>query len=103
MLVVSLMFIAIGYATDLPVFGVIGFFLIFIAGVMVFSGELEYKVGETVNVTNISDVTSYASTNQYEAVIGTRAHLFGVLLSVIGGIGIMLVYTTKDMEGYHPK
>jgi len=103
MIVISLVFIAISYAIDLPVFGVIGFFLIFIAGVMIFSGELEYKIGETVNVTNVSDMTSYQSTNQYEAVTGTRAHLFGVLLSVIGGIGIMLVYTTKDMEGYHPK
>lgn len=95
LLALSIVAIALGYFTEDQHYSFVGLFFLFLLGVFLFTGQVEYTVGSTVvtsyNYTGaVITSSTTAVTDVQSAFTGTYARWFGVLLSVSAGFGLAL-------------
>lgn len=79
---------------------IIGFFFLFLLGVVLVNGSLEYKTGENTNTTyqyfnssslQINNTIEY-KTDIYNNFNDTTSHRFGYFLSIASAIGMIGVF-----------
>lgn len=97
LLALSLILVIIGYTISFsPVLSISGFTIIFLIGVVVSAGAVQYKSGEIIDKTNTSmEVVTYNYSDlTQEVVLGiiNVNHIAGFLLSVIGMLGFVDVF-----------
>ena len=97
-------FILIGlyfYRTEHAELGIIGFLFVFILGITVIAGGVQYITSTTTNTTYFYDATnttllnsSATMTNNYDSIDpdGPLNHLAGYYLTVMAGIGLIGVF-----------
>jgi len=93
-LAISLILIILGYfSANSQSLSILGFSLLFVLGVVLLSGFVEYKAGETATVTGNETVTVYNYSNYDSEVIPggifTINHLFGFLIAVLAIFGFI--------------
>lgn len=97
-MVIAFAMITIGYATDIPVFQIVGFAFVFLLALPVLAGTLEYKTGKTSsfyytpgycadNCTIQATLLSSTEIDSYTAFNDTTSHLFGVYLAAAAVLG----------------
>lgn len=75
----------------------IGFFFLFLLGLTIIQGNLEYQIGETTNTTysyengNLS-FTSEVTTYDYNNFNSSNTHYFGYFLAVAAALGFAFVF-----------
>lgn len=109
LLFLSLVICILGYYTDEAPYLTVGLFFLFLLGIVIVTGQLQYQTGEAKNVTfnydNNSNIIGQAETTafSYAGWSDTTSHTVGYLLSAIGGIGFALSLRTarnkKNTEG----
>lgn len=87
LLIVAVVALSLGYFTGDPHYAYIGLFFIFILGVILFTGNVEYETG--LNITTVGGVT-YVN-YMYDDFTGDYARWFGVFLAVSAGAGMALL------------
>ena len=85
----------LGYFTDDEPYLTVGCFFLFLLGIAIVTGQLQYQNGDMKNVTfsyNGTTVLSQTETTSftYSAWSDSTSHIVGYLLSAIGGIGFAL-------------
>lgn len=94
---ISIILLVLGYFTDDPYYAYVGLFFFFLLGTYLFTNQLQYETGSTLNTTytyvnNTLVGTSNNITYDYANFSGSNARWFGLLLSVCGGAGMAGVF-----------
>lgn len=97
LLLLSVVALGLGYFTGDSVYGFIGLAFLFILGTYLFTNNVEYETGSIVNTTysyNGTQVLTQSTSINYvnTPFTGTNARYFGVLLSILGGVGMSLAF-----------
>ena len=92
MMILSLIFIALGYYIDADILKILGFFFIFVLGIALINGDgIQYKSGDTVVTTGDTSVV----THQYDDYDNWQVNIF---LAIIGGMGITYVLVGRRLD-----
>lgn len=97
LLALAVVALVLGYFTGDSVYAFIGLAFLFILGTYLFTNNVEYETGSIVSTNytyNGTQVLSQSTTVTYvnTSFSGTNARWFGVLLSVLGGLGMSLAF-----------
>lgn len=92
LLFLSLVICILGYYTDEAPYLTVGLFFLFLLGIAIVTGQLQYTTGATIDMTN---TTRTIVTDNYTNWNDTTSHTVGYLLSAIGGIGFALSIRTQ--------
>ena len=102
LMIISLFLIGLGYAVKESVYTIIGFLFLFFLGVFIlWPGLLQVQTGQTEQTTytyeeynNVSLVnfTSQTTTYNYEYFDDDHSERFGIFLTIIGAIGLIVSY-----------
>lgn len=85
---ISLLLVGFGYWLHVPLFGVIGFTLLFILSVfIILPNSLEIESGVVMNVSGNSTTATYVYTNYND----TTTHYFGYFLAILSAVMFWLV------------
>ena len=115
LIILSIIFIWTGFKIDNPVLEIGGFFFLFVLGLVLMSGSVQYTSGETfsyslynetdTNSSVIKTSSSYTLTN-FNAdtsgeILGSLSvhHLLGLLITVFGGFGMAISTFNMKMTG----
>jgi hypothetical protein len=97
LLLFSLIIIGLGFWINNPTLELIGFFFLFVLGLVMMSGGIKYVVGESYVYDNGTLVSSSASFTYFDAstsgeILNTFSlnHLIGILISILGGFGMSI-------------
>jgi hypothetical protein len=95
----SLIIIGLGFWINNPVLEVLGFFFLFCLGLVLLSGVVSYQTGETYIYDNETIIQSNNVYSGFDAdssgeILGLFSlnHLFGVLISILGGFGMAITF-----------
>jgi len=94
LIIISLTLVIIGLARPSEsAQALIGFFFLFILGLIVSGGNLQYKVGSNISNTysydgsgNLNGTTQVVNDN-YESFTGTHSHYIGYYLALVSAVG----------------
>lgn len=100
LLFLSLVICILGYYTDDEPYFTVGVFFIFLLGIAIINGQLEYQTGTVTNTTYVytgGNLTSEGAAEvfTYTAWNDATSKTVGYLLSIIGGIGFGLSLRTQ--------
>ena len=87
-----------------PVLGIVGYTFLFLAGLVLLNGTLQYSDG-TLNVTMTNESqasSSYISAPVYQTWDDGDSHLYGWLLCIMGAFGFVLVLFGLKGEYFRP-
>ena len=106
LLLLALIFIWTGFKIDNPVLEIGGFFFLFVLGLVLMSGSVQYVSGETYSYSNFNETDSNSSiirTSSSNSLTNFDAdtsgellgqfsinHLLGLLVAVFGGFGMAI-------------
>jgi hypothetical protein len=111
LLLLALIFIWTGFKIDNPVLEIGGFFFLFVLGLVLMSGGVQYVSGETYNYslynsTDVVKASSSISLTNFDAdtsgeLLGRFSinHLLGLLVAVFGGFGMAISTFNMKMSG----
>lgn len=106
-LVLGVLAIALGYFLDQPHFLLVGLTFLFLIGLALMSGSVEYKTGEVINTTylnstnpNVIQVAYTNSTYHYVPISDYYSRTIGFLLTVSSGFGLGLtLLRLRELKG----
>lgn len=109
----SMILLFFGLFFQIPILSILGFTFLFFIGVLIFLGTVSYQTGDTFNITNNPDNTTYIvkdyqftnfnSTTCTIPQVGLGCdNIFGVFLSIVAGFGItyVLIYMGTERREY---
>ncbi len=99
LIIFSLIIIALGFWINNPTLEVLGFFFLFCLGLVLMSGAIIYETGEAYVYDNDTLIYSNNIYTSFDAdtsgeILGLFSlnHLFGVLISILGGFGMAITF-----------
>jgi len=97
----SLIIIFLGFKIDNPSLEIAGFFFLLFLGTIMFSGLVQYSMGDTIQydstnttILSINQNYTYFDASSSEIILGFPLyHIFGILISVVSGFGMAITLT----------
>jgi len=99
----SIIFVVSASAVSSPILGIVGYTFLFMSGIVMLGGGLQYVNGLNVTMSNKSQASSsYISTPIYSTWQDGNSHFYGYLLSIVGAFGFVLVLFSLKGEYFKP-
>lgn len=83
LLVTSLALVIIGYAVDLRILAVVGFFFIFLLSFTLINNDLEYETGASLSFSGNSTTVTYTYNS-----FSNNTFQYGLYMAVVGALGM---------------
>lgn len=88
---VGLVLTIFGFTSDIPLFSFVGTIMLFLLGLSLLSGGVDYKVGENVTIsTNADNVTVHENVDVYDTYDDANSNRFGWYLMALGALAFVL-------------